>query len=121
MDNSSWNSISNLVGWLNNKSSQTGDLSVVLRVMKISEEVGEVAEALHGALGSNPRKGRSHTWGDVHEELCDVIVTSMVALASLTPDAQQLFEDKLRRIEERSLGGSTAHAGAYEAPRTKSV
>lgn len=30
-----------------------------VRVLKISQELGEVAEALHGALGANPRKGAS--------------------------------------------------------------
>ncbi len=32
--------------------------------------------------------GRSHTWDDVTAEVCDVILTGMVALASLTPDAR---------------------------------
>lgn len=27
-----------------------------VRVLKISQELGEVAEALHGALGANPRR-----------------------------------------------------------------
>ncbi|MBP5874290.1 hypothetical protein F3K20_06635 [Streptomyces scabiei] len=48
-----------------------------VRVLKISQELGEVAEALHGALGANPRKGASHDWGDVPKGFADVIVTAM--------------------------------------------
>ncbi|WP_199846036.1 MULTISPECIES: MazG-like family protein [Streptomyces] len=46
-------------------------------MLKISQELGEVAEALHGALGANPRKGASHDWGDVPKGFADVIVTAM--------------------------------------------
>lgn len=51
---------------------------------------------MHGALGANPRKGASRTWADVHKELCDVIVTSMAALVSCTPDARKLLDDRHR-------------------------
>nr|MDT0517210.1 hypothetical protein [Streptomyces sp. DSM 41633] len=37
----------------------------LLRMLKISEELGEVAEALHGTLGVNPREGASHDRGDL--------------------------------------------------------
>lgn len=56
-----------------------------------------------GAAGANPRKGRSHTWEDVQYELCDVILSSMVALATLTPDAAQVFQARLDAVAERSL------------------
>ncbi|MBW8735645.1 MAG: hypothetical protein JF621_00415 [Streptomyces turgidiscabies] len=36
-------------------------------MLRISQELGEVAEALHGALGANPRKGASP--GGVSKEL----------------------------------------------------
>lgn len=103
MDESTWGTIDRLVGWLDSESPVSPDLARLLRVLKISEEAGEVAEAVHGAMGSNPRKGASHTWEDVQEELCDVILTAMVALATLTPDAQKIFEERLSHISERSL------------------
>lgn len=56
-----------------------------------------------GAVSANPRKGRSHTWEDVQNELCDVVLSSMVALATLTPDAATVFEDRVRVITDRSL------------------
>lgn len=73
----------------------------ILRVLKIGEEFGEVAEALHGALGANPRKGASHTWQDVEKELCDVIVTSMVALASITADGEKTLDERLHHLVKR--------------------
>lgn len=103
MDQSTWGTIDRLVGWLDSESAVSPDVARLLRVLKISEEAGEVAEAVHGVMGSNPRKGASHTWEDVQEELCDVILTAMVALATLTPDAQKVFEERLSRIAERSL------------------
>ncbi|GAA2517398.1 hypothetical protein GCM10010393_57860 [Streptomyces gobitricini] len=42
-------------------------------------------EALHGALGADPRKGASHTWQDLEKEPCHVSVTIMVALTTLSP------------------------------------
>lgn len=103
MDTASWELIARLVGWLDKKSPVTGDNAKLMRVLKIGEEFGEVAEAVHGAMAANPRKGESHTWEDVNKELCDVAITSLIALASLAPDAQKLFEARLQHIAERSL------------------
>lgn len=75
----------------------------LLRVLKIGEEYGEVAEALHGALGANPRKGRSHSWTDVEKELVDTIVTAMVALDTITPDARHAFEERLDALVDRVI------------------
>ncbi|MFI9155733.1 MazG-like family protein [Streptomyces sp. NPDC053367] len=103
MDKHAWDLIERLRDWLDSESPVTGDTAKAMRVLKIGEEFGEVAEALHGALGANPRKGASHTWDDVHKELCDVTITSLIALASLTPDAEKLFEERLHHIADRSL------------------
>nr|WP_189132536.1 MazG-like family protein [Wenjunlia tyrosinilytica] len=103
MDQSNWGTIDRLVGWLDSESPVAPEVARLLRVLKINGEAGEVAEAVHGVMGSNPRKGASHTWEDVQEELCDVILTAMVALATLTPDAQKVFEERLSHIAERSL------------------
>lgn len=100
-----WNTVGELVTWLDEESATTREVACLLRVLKISEEAGEVAEAVHGASGSNPRKGASHTWDDVQKELCDVILTSMVALRTLTPDAEKVFAERLHHVAERSLKG----------------
>ncbi|GGZ70151.1 MazG-like family protein [Streptomyces subrutilus] len=69
--------------------------SHILQVLKIGEEFGEAAQAVIGAKGTNPRKGHSHSWEDVHDEVCDVIITGMVALARMRPDAASYFTGQL--------------------------
>ncbi len=103
MDQEIWGTIDQLVQWLDEESPVAPEFSRLLRVLKISEEAGEVAEAIHGVMGSNPRKGNSHTWEDVQKELCDVILTAMVALRTVTPDAGKVFDEQLGRVAERSL------------------
>ncbi|MFF0448219.1 SAM-dependent methyltransferase [Streptomyces sp. NPDC004609] len=104
MDANTWEPVYRLRGWLDeNAGGQTERERCLLRVLKIGEEYGEVAEAVHGVMGANPRKGESHTWDDVHKELCDVIVTSMVALATCTPDAAKVLDDRLRHLVDRAL------------------
>lgn len=72
-------------------------------MLKLTEEVGEVAQAVIGATGQNPRKGVTHSWEDVQGELCDVVITALVALRTLTPEAREVFEGHLARVRERSL------------------
>jgi hypothetical protein len=54
--------------------------------------------------------GVTHTWDDVQAELCDVILTAMVVLATLTPDARETFNSHLDRVASRSLGTPRAAA-----------
>jgi len=103
VDESAWNTVDRLVAWLDRNSELPEETRTILQILKITEEAGEVAEAVIGATGQNPRKGYSHTWDDVQEELCDVIVTAMVALTRFNPDARELFAGKLERIAVRSL------------------
>ncbi|NEA53574.1 hypothetical protein G3I60_05235 [Streptomyces sp. SID13666] len=74
-----------------------------MRVIKIAEELGEVSEAVVGATGGSPRKGLSHTWADLERELCDVILTAMIALRTLTPDAHAAFAQHLDTVAARDL------------------
>ncbi len=107
MDDASWNSpwptITALHAWLTEHSPVPPEQQTLLRMLKLSEEVGEVAQAVIGATGQNPRKGVSHSWQDVESELCDVIITAMVALTTLTPDAAHVFDAHLAKVAARSL------------------
>jgi hypothetical protein len=47
----------------------------------------EVSQAVTGTIGQNPRKRITHTWDDVTAELCDAILSAIVTLTTLTPDA----------------------------------
>ncbi|MBC9718421.1 MazG-like family protein [Streptomyces sp. TRM66268-LWL] len=66
-----------------------------LQVLKIAEETGEASQAVIGARGTNPRKGNSHGWQDAHDEVADVVITAMVALARMRPDAAAYLHQQL--------------------------
>ncbi|MFC9228322.1 MazG-like family protein [Streptomyces decoyicus] len=80
-----------------------------LQVLKIAEETGEASQAVIGARGTNPRKGDSHTWQDVHAEVADVIITGMVALARMRPDdAEPYLQRQLAAKAVKFLPASAA-------------
>ncbi|GHD98141.1 MazG-like family protein [Streptomyces alanosinicus] len=99
-----WPAIDDLYSRLEATRAHAGTEGLLLRVLKLSEEVGEVAEAVIGTTGQNPRKGVTHTWEDVQAELCDVVITALVALRTLTPETREVFERHLQRVRERPLG-----------------
>ncbi|WP_108986932.1 MazG-like family protein [Streptomyces coelicoflavus] len=101
-----WNTVDDLWKWLEADQPIGGREGLLLRMLKLSEEVGEVAEAVIGATGQNPRKGVTHTWDDVEAELCDVVITALVALRTLTPEAREVFGRRLARVAARSLDTS---------------
>lgn len=106
MEPNTWEQVQHVRQWLDDNTEQRGEEDRrLLRVLKISEELGEVSEAVHGALSANPRKGASHTWDDVRMELCDVLVTSMVALATLTDDPAKELDARLERLVGRLAPG----------------
>ncbi|MFE7105182.1 MazG-like family protein [Streptomyces sp. NPDC057575] len=100
-DHGIWRTIDELHDWLDAETGIPPEQDLLLRMLKLSEEVGEVAQAVIGAAGQNPRKGAGHSWQDVEAELCDVIVTAMVALRTLTPDAAAVFDRHVRRVATR--------------------
>ncbi|MFD9684774.1 MazG-like family protein [Kitasatospora sp. NPDC059088] len=102
MDSRIWESVDHLVAWLDNQSTQSPQEERLLRLLKLSEEIGEVGAAVIGATGQNPRKGVTHTWEDVQHELCDVVFSALVALRTLTPDAARVFDERLAYVEQRS-------------------
>ncbi|MFF8413981.1 MazG-like family protein [Streptomyces omiyaensis] len=103
MTDDTWTTIARLHAWLTAHQDLPPEEEILFRVLKLSEEVGEAAQAVIGATGQNPRKGTSHGWDDVRAELCDVVITAMVALRTLTPDAAAVFDAHLRRVADRSL------------------
>ncbi|MET7679641.1 MazG-like family protein [Streptomyces sp. NPDC005423] len=122
-----WDGIDSLWQWLEtSRPPEHGDGDgdgnrrdvLLLRLLKLSEEVGEVAQAVLGVTGQNPRKGTTHTWDDVQAELCDVAITALVVLRTLTPDTREVFTRHLARVTERSLGPSAAvHPADVPTPR----
>lgn len=82
-------------------SQQLGRNGVLLRLLKVQEEGGEVAEAVIGFTGANKRKGFSHTEDDVAKELADVVVTAMVALHDWVPSPERYMKDHLQGLLAR--------------------
>jgi hypothetical protein len=92
-----WRHAATLTAWLDAANPRT-DHEVACRVMKLAEETGEAV----------PRKGTYATLDDLTAELCDVIVTAMVALATVTGDTdgaetrlQQHVAARFARLIER--------------------
>ena len=83
-----------------------GDVPVEVRLLKLTEEVGEVADAFIGMHGLNARKGVCRTRDDLLAELADVIITAAVAMIGVTGDA-----DEARAQLERRLAAVTERAG----------
>lgn len=95
-----WTTIRELTDWLDTQNGRD-EAEVSLRLLKLTEEVGEVAQAWIGVQGQNPRKGTTHTAADVADELCDVIVTAAVAMASIIGDPDVHLAAKLAKIAAR--------------------
>jgi NTP pyrophosphatase (non-canonical NTP hydrolase) len=96
-----WATIRGLVEWLDAANGRTNE-EITLRILKLTEEAGEVAQAWIGVTGQNPRKGVTHDRADVADELCDVIVTAAVALTSVAGDPAAHLHAKLAKIAARS-------------------
>lgn len=83
-----------------------GDVPVEIRLLKLTEEAGEAAEAFIGMRGLNSRKGVCRSRDDLLAELADVIITAAVAMSGIAGDA-----DQAREHLERRLALVTARAG----------
>ncbi|MFC1436011.1 MazG-like family protein [Streptacidiphilus sp. N1-3] len=96
-----WPAIRALVAWLDAANGRS-EQETALRLLKLTEEVGEASQAYINLQGQNPRKlDQPGTRGQVADELVDVVVTALTALSSFTDDPQALVTDKLRRILAR--------------------
>lgn len=106
-----WATIRGLVDWLDSENGRSRE-EITLRLLKLSEEAGEAAQAWIGVTGQNPRKGVTHTPADVADELCDVIVTAAVALASVIDDPAGHLDAKLTTISQRTKTPGTTRPAA---------
>jgi NTP pyrophosphatase (non-canonical NTP hydrolase) len=62
-----------------------GDVPVEIRLLQLTEEVGEVADAFLGVHGLNKRKGVCRSREDLLDELADVIITAAAPPACWRP------------------------------------
>jgi NTP pyrophosphatase (non-canonical NTP hydrolase) len=84
-----------------------GDVPLEVRILKLTEEVGEVAEAFIGMRGLNSRKGVCRSREDLLDEIADVIITAAVAMSAVADNSA----DKAAAHLERRLDVVTARAG----------
>ena len=84
-----------------------GDVPLEIRILKITEEVGEAAEAFIGMRGLNSRKGVCRSSEDLLDELADVIITAAVAMSAVADNGANEAAVHL----ERRLDVVTARAG----------
>lgn len=95
-----WQHVTAAVDWVDMANGRT-DQETALRLLKLVEETGEVAAAYIGMVGQNPRKGVTHSLDDVAGELCDVVVTALVALATVTGTADSAQAALDRHLTKR--------------------
>ncbi|WKU02846.1 hypothetical protein [Micromonospora sp. HUAS LYJ1] len=79
----------------------TGREETSLRILKVTEEAGEAAAAWIGTIGQNPRKGITHTTADVAAELADVVLTALVAIASIGHHPQEVIGACVEKVTAR--------------------
>jgi NTP pyrophosphatase (non-canonical NTP hydrolase) len=86
--------------WLD-ENQGTDDLALTIRILKLTEEAGEAAQAWIGVIGANPRKGQTHTRDQVAAELADVAITALVAIRSLGMDPDEVIAACATKVLER--------------------
>ena len=77
-----------------------GDVPLDIGILKLTEEVGEVAEAFIGVRGLNSRKGVCRSREDLLDEIADVIITAAVAMSAVADNsANEAAAHLERRLE----------------------
>jgi NTP pyrophosphatase (non-canonical NTP hydrolase) len=74
-----------------------GEVPAEMRLLKLTEEVGEAAQALIGMRGGNPRKPACSR-EDLLDELSDVIIAGAIAMAGVAGDVNQARGHLDRRL-----------------------
>lgn len=78
-----------------------GNGNLANQIIKVQEEVGEVAEAYVGWTGTNPRKGTTHSRYDIAMELADVIVTAALGILYTGHNVNRVIDDQMAKTTER--------------------
>jgi NTP pyrophosphatase (non-canonical NTP hydrolase) len=87
----------------------------ILRAFKVQEEAGELAQAIIGTLGQNPRKGVTHTWDNVTNEAIDVALTALVFVETIRPgQLTAILADRLAYLAARAAASGAPQVGARE-------
>jgi ATP-dependent Clp protease ATP-binding subunit ClpA len=79
-------------------------IPIEIRMMKITEENGEVTDAYLGLTGANPRKGVTNGVDKVWQELADVALSALVCIASTGGDAEAELLSRMEFVIDRVKG-----------------
>ena len=97
-----WATIRRLVDWVDRANGRSPH-EVSMRILKITEEKGEVADAYLGMTGQN--EDATYNLDDVTDELCDVMLSAAVALVTVAGDtAEDLLAVQWEDIRRDSRG-----------------
>jgi hypothetical protein len=77
------------------------DPEMATRLLKVGEEYGEAAACWIGMVGQNPRKGITHTVDQLADELADVVIAALVAMASLGHDPRVVMAARIACVTDR--------------------
>jgi len=79
---------------------RTPEERLLLKSMKISEEVGEFYNELLGHVWFT-RAGKEHSYDELEKECADVILSTLLVATELGIDIEKVLEKKLKIIFER--------------------
>jgi hypothetical protein len=96
-----WDHVARTVAWLDAANGR-GSHETAVRVIKIAEETGEAVVAYIGLAGANPRKGISAGPDELADELCDVVLAALIALATVTGGTPQAESRLARHVAARA-------------------
>ncbi len=106
-----WDHVARTVAWLDAANGR-GPHETAMRMMKIAEETGEAVAAYIGLAGANPRKGVTAGPDDLAGELCDVVLATLIALATVTGGTPQGESRLARHVADRAVRLRTPLAAA---------
>ena len=97
-----WDHIARTVAWLDAANGR-GPHETAVRVMKLAEETGEAVAAYIGLAGADPCKGVTAGAEELAGELCDVVLSALIALATVTGGTPQAESRLARHVADRAV------------------
>jgi NTP pyrophosphatase (non-canonical NTP hydrolase) len=79
-------------------------LTILARMAKLNEEIGELADQILGSLGlQRPEKLYQYTPESLRKELADVVITAFVLAKGCNVDMLQAINEKIQIVTQRKI------------------
>ncbi len=85
---------------INERNTDMKENLLLLKSMKLSEEVGELYNEILGHIGYI-RKEKHTSFDNLKDELADVVITVFIMAEELWVDMEEVLEHKLKTINSR--------------------